>query len=154
MRIGFVKIFVASTEELFQEVTGPEVKVDSVSMREGPVTGREVKAVVCLSGEAQGRVIFDMDVLTAVHLAGQMLGEPSPGMTPMVRSAIAELASMAIGRAISRINDAGTKITMSPPAVISGESNLFYDVSFETLVAPISTGHGEVRINITIQDLH
>src|SRR5690349_8660304 len=120
MRLDFVKMFVDSTSTLFKEIIGPTSDVPSVTMKPSPLGGREVMAVIALSGDAQGRVIFDMDTFTAVQLAGHMLGEPSPGMTPLVRSSIAELASMATGRAISRINDDGTRLTMSAPTVITG----------------------------------
>ena len=153
MRLDFVKIFVDSTSLLFKELIGPSVDVPSISMKASPVAGREVMAIIGLTGEAQGRVIFDMDLFTAVQLAGHMIGEPSPGLTPLVRSSIAELASMAIGRAISSINDQGTRLRMSPPTVITGANLVSYDQCFETLVAPINTAYGEVRINVTIQDL-
>lgn len=153
MRLDFVKIFVDSTAVLFKELVGPTAEVPSIAMKPNPVAGREVMTIIGLTGDAQGRVIFDMDTFTAVQLAGHMLGEPSPGMTPLVRSSIAELASMAIGRAISKINDSGTRITMSPPTVITGANLVSYDRCFETLVAPINTAYGEVRVNITIQDL-
>ncbi|HET9528918.1 MAG TPA: chemotaxis protein CheX [Blastocatellia bacterium] len=153
MRLDFVKIFVDSTVNLFKHVVGPSVNVNSMSMRPSPVAGREVMAIIGLMGDAQGRVIFDMDLFTAVQLAGCMLGEPSPGMTPLVRSSIAELASMAIGKAISDINDEGISLRMSPPTVITGANLVSYDQCFETLVAPIATTYGEVRVNITIQDL-
>lgn len=153
MRLDFVKIFVDSTSLLFKELVGPSVDVPSISMKASPVAGREVMAIIGLTGEAQGRVIFDMDLFTAVQLAGHMIGEPSPGLTPLVRSSIAELASMAIGRAISSINEQGTRLRMSPPTVITGANLVSYDQCFETLVAPINTAYGEVRINVTIQDL-
>lgn len=153
MRLDFVKIFVDSTSLLFKELVGPSVDVPSISMKASPVAGREVMAIIGITGEAQGRVIFDMDLFTAVQLAGHMMGEPSPGLTPLVRSSIAELASMAIGRAISRINDQGTRLRMSPPTVITGANLVSYDQCFETLVAPINTAYGEVRVNVTIQDL-
>lgn len=153
MRLDFVKIFVDSTTLMFRELIGPTVDVPSIAMKPSPVAGREVMAIIGLAGEAQGRVIFDMDLFTAVQLAGHMLGEPSPGMTPLVRSSIAELASMAIGRAISKINDCGIKLRMTPPTVITGANLVSYDQCFETLVAPIATAYGEVRVNITIQDL-
>jgi chemotaxis protein CheX len=153
MRLDFVKIFIDSTAVLFRELIGPVVDAPSISMKPSPVAGREVMAIIGLAGEAQGRVIFDMDMFTAVQLAGHMLGEPSPGMTPLVRSSIAELASMAIGRAISRINDGGMRLSMSPPTVITGANLVSYDQCFETLVAPFATAYGEVRVNITIQDL-
>jgi chemotaxis protein CheX len=153
MRLDFVRIFVDSTTNLFQEMVGPNVDVSSLSMKPTPSASRDVMAIIGLTGEAQGRVIFDMDLFTAVQLAGCMLGEPSPGMTPLVRSSIAELASMAIGRAISQINDGGIRLRMSPPTVITGANLVSYDQCFETLVAPINTAYGEVRVNITIQDL-
>jgi CheY-specific phosphatase CheX len=153
MRLDFVKVFVDSTAVLFRELIGPAVDVPSITMKPSPVASREVMAIIGLAGEAHGRVIFDMDLFTAVQLAGHMLGEPSPGMTPLVRSSIAELASMAIGRAISKINDGGTRLTMSPPTVITGANLVSYDQCFETLVAPIATTYGEVRVNVTIQDL-
>ena len=139
---------------LFEEILGPGVSVSTVSVRPSPVAGRDVMAIIGIAGESQGRVIFDMDLFTAVQLAGAMLGEPSPGMTPLVRSSIAELASMAIGQAISRINDNGTRLRMSPPTVVTGANLVSYDQCFETLVAPIMTSFGEVRMNITIQDLN
>lgn len=154
MRLDFVRIFVDSTTELFQTVVGPAVTVHSIAVKPSPVAGSEVMAIIGLSGESQGRVIFDMDMFTAVQLAGCMLGEPSPGMTPLVRSSIAELASMAIGGAISRINNNGTRLSMTPPTVVTGANLVSYDQCFETLVAPITTAFGEVRMNITIQDLN
>jgi chemotaxis protein CheX len=153
MRLDFVRMFIDSTTELFQQVIGPDINVQSVSVKPSPVAGRDVLTIIGLTGESEGRVIFDMDILTAVELAGCMMGEMSPGMTPLVRSSIAELASMAIGQAISRINDSGTRLTMSPPIVITGANLVSYDQCFETLVAPITTEFGEVRMNITIQDL-
>jgi chemotaxis protein CheX len=153
MRLDFVKIFIESTSQLIQELIGPSVDLSSMTMKPNPVAGREVMAIIGLTGEAQGRVIFDMDLFTAVQLAGHMLGEASPGLTPLVRSSIAELASMAIGRAISQINDEGTKLSMSPPAIITGSNLASFDHSYETLVAPLSTAYGEVRMNITIQHL-
>jgi CheY-specific phosphatase CheX len=60
---------------------------------------------------------------------------------------------MAIGRAISRINDDGTRLGMSPPTVITGENLFSNGDCLETLVAPLKTECGEVRLNVTIEDL-
>lgn len=154
MRLDFVKIFIETTTEMLSQMIGPAVDVSAMAMSPTPVAGREVMSVIGLTGDVEGRVIFDMDLLTAVQVAGCLVGEPSPGMTPMVRSSIAELSSMAIGRAISRINDEGTKIRMSPPTVITGTNLVSHDQCFETLIAPITTAYGEVRVNITIRDLN
>lgn len=154
MRLDFVKLFVNSTSQVFEELIGNGVSVKRMAMKADPVAGQEVMVVIGLAGEAQGRVILGMDLLTAIDLAGHMIGEQSPGMTPLVRSSIAELASMAIGRAISCINNGGTKLSMTPPAVITGANLSSHDRGLETLVAPIVTEYGEVRVNVTLQDLN
>jgi chemotaxis protein CheX len=153
MRLDFVRVFVDSTSQLFRELVGPEVQMPSISMRANPVAEREVMSIIGIAGEAHGRVIFDMDSTTAMSLAGHMIGEDPAGLTPLVRSSIAELSSMAIGRAISIINDQGTRLRMSPPTVITGANLVSYDQCFETLFAPITTAFGEVGVNVTLQDL-
>jgi chemotaxis protein CheX len=153
MRLEFVRVFIETTTQILSQLIGPGVDVSSVAMKPMPQAGREVMSIIGLTGDVQGRVIFDMDLMTAVQVAGCLAGEPAPGLTPMVRSSIAELSSMAIGRAISRINDEGTSISMSPPTIITGANLVSYDQCFETLVAPITTSYGEVRVNITLQDL-
>jgi len=99
MRLDFVKVFRDSTSEMFQQIVGPVDEMDSLAMSATPVAGRGVTAVIELDGQAQGRVIIDMDAGTAVRIAGRLLDEPEVVMTPIAQSAISELASMIIGHA-------------------------------------------------------
>ena len=152
MRLDIVKAFRDSTGEMFAQVVGPVDEMAAMAMHPTPIAGRDVTAVVELAGEARGRVIFDMDLTTATRLAGRMLETPEPLMTPMAQSAIAELASMIIGHAISAINDQGTRVAMQPPRI--GDAGLACsEVCFETLTFPVQTPCGEVRVNVMIHDL-
>ncbi len=153
MRLDFVRIFLDSTTDTFREVVDPVAGVSSMHMNAKPVSEGDVMAIIGLTGDAQGRVIFDMNLFTAVQLAGRMMEESLPGMSPLARSAIAELASMATGKALSEINDSGVFLKMAPPVVISGLNLESHDGELETLVAPIHTTYGEVRLNVSIQDL-
>src|SRR5690349_4161622 len=118
MRLDFVKVFRDSTNEMLQQIVGPVDEDDaSISVHAVPLAGRDVTAVIELAGQAQGRVIFDMDSATAMRLAGRLLETPPPVMTPMAQSAISELASMIIGHAVSVINDRGTRVSMDPPVI-------------------------------------
>ena len=153
MRLDFVKIFISSTTELLHELLGPNVEMCSMDMQAKPMAGSDVITIISLAGEAHGRVIFDMDLHTAIKLGAHLIGEATTGMDGLVSSSIAELASMAIGRAISQINNNGTKLKMTPPIVIKGANLESYDKCFETLVASIMTQQGEVRMNVSIQDL-
>src|SRR5205807_1117774 len=106
-----------STSAMLQQIVGPVDEMEAMSMNATPLAGRDVTTVIDLDGQARGRVIFDMDSTTAVRIAGRLLEEPPPLMTPLAESAISELASMIIGHAISAINDQGTRIHMEPPVI-------------------------------------
>ena len=152
MRLDFVKVFRDSTNEMLQQIVGPVDEADAIRMHAMPLAGRDVTAVIELDGQAQGRVIFDMDSATAMRLAGRLLETPPPVMTPMAQSAISELASMIIGHAVSVINDRGTRVSMEPPMI--GDAALARsEYCFETLTFPVQTMFGEVRVNVMICDL-
>ena len=152
MRLDFVKVFRDSTNEMLQQIVGPVDEMEAMTMHPTPLAGRDVTAVIELDGQAQGRVIFDMDSTTAMRIAGRLLEEPPPVMTPIAQSAISELASMIIGHAISVINDRGTRVNMEPPMI--GDGDLAHsEMCFETLSFPVQTMFGEVRVNVMIQDL-
>jgi Predicted inhibitor of MCP methylation, homolog of CheC len=82
MRLDFVKVFRDSTSEMLQQIVGPVDEMDSMSMHAVPLAGRDVTAVIELDGQAQGRVIFDMDSMTAMRIAGRLLDEPPPVIDP------------------------------------------------------------------------
>ena len=152
MRLDIVKAFRDSTGEMFAQIVGPVDEMEAMAMHPTPLAGRDVTAVIELAGQAQGRVIFDMDSATAMRLAGRLLETPPPVMTPMAQSAISELASMIIGHAVSVINDRGTRVSMDPPVIGDGALALA-EHCFETLTFPVQTMFGEVRVNVMIQDL-
>jgi chemotaxis protein CheX len=152
MRLDIVKAFRDSTNEMLQQIVGPVEDAPAMAMHPTPLEGRDVTAVIELDGEARGRVIFDMDSGTAMRIAGRLLEEPPPVMTPMAQSAISELASMIIGHAISAINDRGTRVDMEPP-LFGGADSARPNVCFETLTFPVQTLFGEVRVNVMIHDL-
>ena len=152
MRLDFVKVFRDSTSEMLQQIVGPVDEAEAIHVNAMPLEGRDVTAVIELDGQAQGRVIFDMDLQTAMRIAGRLLEEPPPVMTPIAQSTISELASMIIGHAVSVINDRGTHVHMEPPVI--GDSALAHsDQCFETLTFPVQTMFGEVRVNVMIHDL-
>jgi len=152
MRLEVVKAFRDSTGEMLQQIVGPVDDVAAMAMHPTPLAGREVTTVIAVDGEARGRVTLDMDSATAMRLAGRLLDEPPAMMTPLAESAIAELASMIIGHAISTINDQGRRVRMEPPVI--GDGGLACaEVCFETLTFPVQTPFGEVRVNVMIHDL-
>jgi CheY-specific phosphatase CheX len=151
MRLEFVKAFVEITQDIFVEVLGNGVVPGKLSLESGPRTEGNVVTLIDLSGEVIGKILLHMELSTARAIAKRMTGH-EVNSRPMIASCIAELAGMAIGRAISWINDQSCYIQMSPPIVTMEALLAPLSTEVETLVFPVNTACGETVLNISVVD--
>lgn len=152
MRLEFVKAFVQITKEIFSEVLDSNVATGPLSLANTPnkVQGKVI-TLVDLGGDILGKIILQMDLNTAIKMSEKMMGKTTFPKT-MVASCIAELTGMAVGRAISWINDQDWNIGITPPIVIMETPLQVATEQVETLVFPLNTSCGEVTLNITVVD--
>lgn len=151
MRLEFVKAFVQITKEIFSEVLDSNVATGPLSLANTPKVEGKVITLVDLGGDVLGKIILQMDLNTAIKMSEKMMGKPTFPKT-MVASCIAELTGMAVGRAISWINDQDWNIGITPPIVIMETPLQVVTQQVETLVFPLNTSCGEVILNITVVD--
>ena len=153
MRLEFVKAFVEITQSIFVEVLGTEVETGKLSLESSPRVEGSVVTLIELRGDVLGRILLQMDMPTAVAIAGQMVGSREPEAS-LVTSCIGELAGMAIGRTISWINDKAYSIQMNPPVVTINLQPQPFPEGVETLVFPLKTVCGDVILNASFIDLN
>jgi CheY-specific phosphatase CheX len=153
MRLEFVKAFVEITESIFVEVLGSEVVTGRISLENAPRVEGSVVTLIELNGDVMGKIFLQMEMPAAADIAKKMLARESVSR-PLIASCIAELTSMAVGRAISWINDQACFIDMSPPIVTMETQWQPLSREVETLVFPLKTGCGEAILNISFVDLN
>jgi chemotaxis protein CheX len=112
-----------------------------------------VTAIVGVTGDSEGRVLFEMSRQTALAIAGEMNHEPQLELGSLARDTLSELASMMTGRAISLLNDKGYKLRVSPPTLVAGDNVMISTAELETLTVPLETTHGEVVVNVAMATL-
>lgn len=155
MRLEFVKAFVEITESTFVEVLGASVTTGQPSLESAlRIDGwadSKVVTFIELSGDVAGSIYLHMELPTAAAIAERMLQRPVKARS-LIASCIAELTSMAIGRAISWINDQSCFINMGPP-IVTMEVQLKRESDVETLVFPVETACGNATLNISFVDL-
>lgn len=150
MRYEYVHPFVSSAQEVLERVLSARIQAGSIRLSPLPAPSSGVAAIVGVTGESGGRVIFDMSCDTAVAIAARMNSEPQDELTSLVRDSLSELAGMMTGRAISVLNDKGYSLRISPPTLIAGDNVTFSDVELETMVVPLETTLGEVIVNVAM----
>jgi chemotaxis protein CheX len=150
MRYEYVQPFVASAQEILGEVLSGSVEMGRIQLSPAPVPCRGVTAIVGVTGEGGGRVLFDMSRDTALRIAGEMNDEEQATLTTLAQDTLSELASMMTGRAISVLNDMGHRLGVSPPTLVAGDNVVISNSDLETMVVPLSTSHGEVVVNVAM----
>ena len=150
MRYDYVQPFVSSAREILGKVLSGATSTGKVDLSPTPLSGRGVAAIVGVTGDGEGRVLFEMSLDTALGIAGEMNEEPQTELSTLTKDTLSELASMMTGRAISILNDKGYKLRVSPPTLISGSDVNISNAELEALVVPLETAHGEVFVNVAM----
>lgn len=150
MRYDYVQPFVSSAQEILEQVLSGRIAAGKVRLSPTPRAGNGVTAIVGVTGEGEGRVLFEMSRRTALAIAGEMNSELQSELSSLAQDTLSELASMMTGRAISLLNDKGYKLRVSPPTLIAGDNVTISTAELETLIVPLETMHGEVVVNVAM----
>ena len=74
-----------------------------------------VAALVAITGDIEGRIVFDLDPETAVRVASRFAGAEMPESDELVRETVCELANQVTGNAVTTLNDQGFHFRVHPP---------------------------------------
>src|SRR5512138_955425 len=104
MRVEYINPFVESAFNVLKEVLNSEMTRGELFLKSSsqPVLG--VAAIVGLTGDVQGRILFDMDEKTALAIASAMNGEKISEMNDLAKATITELANMITARAVTKLS--------------------------------------------------
>ena len=120
-------------------------------MEEEAYRRKGVAAMICLTGDIEGRIIFDLDPETAVRVASQMAGADVPETDSLIRETVCELANQIIGNAVTALNDQGFHFRVHPPTMHTSEEGMQSSEDTEALVICFETSMGSVFMNIALR---
>jgi chemotaxis protein CheX len=151
MRLDYINPFVDATHDILEDMFEAPPHKGKLSLRGEPVTSKGIVVVIGLTGDVEGRVLFDMEPETAVKMACVMNNKSFNSVQPMVLDSIAELVNMIMGKALTILNDKGFNFRLTPPMVFTGNAVVQSTVHLETLVVPFTTDYGEFIINVAVR---
>ncbi len=151
MRMELIQPFINSADAvLAQGLHGP-TSVENLSMEEEAYRRKGIAAEVCLTGEIEGRIIFDLAPETAVKVASCMAGVELPQTDDLVRETVCELANQIIGNAVTTLNDQGFHFRVRPPSLHTSEHGTKSSQDTEALVMSFNTTSGNVFMNVALR---
>jgi len=151
MKMDLIQPFINSADAVLAEMLQCTTQIGDMTMEEEAYRRKGVAAVVLVSGDIEGRVIFDIDPETATRIAGTLAGQPVAQSDRIVLETICELANLVIGNAVTSLNDQGFRFKIHPPQVHSEDEGLRGSEDTEALVMFFETPVGNVYMNIAMR---
>jgi chemotaxis protein CheX len=151
MRMELIQPFINATDAVLAQGLDSPVSIENLSMDEEAYRRRGIAAEVCLIGEIEGRIIFDVDLPTAVELATRLAGLEVSETDDLVREAVCELANQIIGNAVTSLNDQGFHFHVHPPTLHTSEQGSKSSEDTEALVMCFNTPSGNVFMNVALR---
>lgn len=151
MRMDLIQPFINSADAVLAQGLNSAVSIENLTMEEEAYRRKGIAAEVCLTGDIEGRIIFDVDPKTATVFASRLAGTELPGTDSLVREAVCELANQIIGNAVTVLNDQGFHFRVHPPTLHTSDSGSKSSEDTEALVLCLSTDSGEVFMNVALR---
>ena len=151
MKLELIQPFINAADTVLAEILNGPAQVTDVSMQEEVYRRKGVTASVGISGDIEGRVIFDLDQSMVLTVAKALMGgaeiDPSE---QFAEEAACELANIVVGNAITLLNDQGFRFKVSPPEKHTSQLGCVGTPSSEALVMCFVTSSGKVHMNIAL----
>jgi CheY-specific phosphatase CheX len=150
MNMDLIQHFINACDSVLAQALHRPIQIGNLSMEQDAYRSKGIAAMIALSGEIEGRVIFDVDPTAAAHLTSVLYGIEKPESEEQIRETIAELANQVIGNAVATLNDAGFRFKVHPPDTQHSDGNAI-SVDTEALVIRFETSNGSVFMNIAVR---
>src|SRR5262252_104772 len=151
MKMELIQPFINAADAVLSQGLQSPMSIENLSMEEEAYRFKGVAAMIELSGDIEGRIIFDLAPKTAARVASHFAGAELPESDELVREAVCELANQVIGNAIATLNDQGFHFRVHPPVLHTSDHGAKSSEDTEALVMCFSTAHGNVYMNVALR---
>jgi chemotaxis protein CheX len=151
MKMELIQPFINAADAVLSQGLDSPMAIGHLSMEEEAYHRSGVAAVIQLTGDIEGRVIFDLAPKTAAKVASHLSGTEVPESDDIVREAVCELANQVIGNAVATLNDLGFHFRVHPPEMHTSDRGPKSTEDTEALVLCFDTASGNVFMNIALR---
>ena len=151
MRAEIINPFLQAASEVLESELGSPPQRGAIGLQRSAYTSDEVTAVVAVTGEVAGMVLFAMTESTARAMVSKIMGQDFPELDALAQSGIAEIGNVITGRASCLLSEAGFTSDLAPPMLIVGRGSMISTLDVQRLVIPMETEFGKVEIQVALK---
>jgi chemotaxis protein CheX len=151
MKMELIQPFINAADAVLAPGLQSPMAMGNLSMEDDAYRRKGVAALISITGDIEGRVIFDMAPQTAVRVASTFAGSELPESDELVRETVFELGNQVIGNAVTSLNDQGFHFHVHPPVLHTSDQGPKSTEDTEALVLCFETSSGNVFMNIALR---
>lgn len=151
MKMELIQPFINAADAVLSESLACSFSVADISMGEQAYERHATAAMVEITGDIEGRVILDVEDSTAMKVACSSAGMEMEADPQIIREAVAELANLVIGNAVTTLNDQGFHFRVHPPVEHPAQHGFSGSEDMEALVMDFSSPAGRVFLNVAVR---
>lgn len=151
MKMELIQPFINAADAVLAQGLQSPVSVANLTMEEEIYRRKGVAAMVWITGDIEGRTVFDLDPTTAVRVASRFAGTELPESDELVRETVSELANQIIGNAVTSLNDQGFHFRVHPPVLQASDHGTGNSEDTEAVVMCLETVCGNVFMNVALR---
>ena len=152
MKEEYVNAFLAPAQFVWEKELGCPLEFVGAEIISNEFTTAEITAVIGVSGELEGSVLYGFGNGTSLALAGRMMGETISEHDELSLSAVGELANMITGNAATQLSKAGYACSISPPIMIEMIGSRIATVGGPQMLATFNSELGGLNIRISLKE--
>jgi chemotaxis protein CheX len=146
-----IQPFINAADAVLSEGLQAPMAIGNLSMEDEDYRRKGVAAMIWLTGDIEGRIIFDLDPQTAVRVASQFAGSAVPETDSLVRETVCELANQVTGNAVTTLNDQGFHFRVHPPVLHTSDQAPKSTEDIEAMVLCFETASGPIFMNVALR---
>lgn len=151
MKMELIQPFINAADAVLSQGLHSPMEIGNLTMEEEAYRRKGLAAMVRLTGDIEGRIIFDVSPKTAAQIASHYAGAEVPENDGLVKEAVCEMANQVIGNAVAVLNDQGFHFRVHPPEFHTSERGESSTEDTEALVLCFETASGPVYMNVALR---
>ncbi|MFZ5943110.1 MAG: chemotaxis protein CheX [Bacillota bacterium] len=152
MNVKYINPFLKATSDIVTQVLGTMPAFEKAYVKDTPVNSQEeLLIIIGVTGEMNGKVIINIDKVSCVNIASQMMGGMDVEFNELSKSAVSELCNMILGTTATLFANQGIAINITSPTVLEG-SNIVITQKEQMICVPVNIFEGaKITINISAE---
>jgi chemotaxis protein CheX len=147
-----IQPFINAADAVLSETLACPVTVSDISMDQEAYQRHATAVQIEITGDIEGRVIFDVEDGAAMKVACTISGTTELDHDPqIIRETISELANLVIGNAVTTLNDQGFRFKVHPPTEHPEQQGFLGTEDTEALVMNFASDAGSVFMNVAVR---